>query len=87
MTELSLESPPLLVLPTHPLDEAHAALGRALASVSEAQDLEWVSAAAGVYRSEIAVIEVRVRKLMVAVDWCRDDWQAARSFAWGKGQL
>lgn len=87
MTETAVESPPQLLLPTHPLDYAHAALGRALGALAGARDVEWVSAAAAEYRSEIAEVEVRVRGLMVTVDRCRDDWHRARSIARSLGQL
>lgn len=87
MTELATESLPTLLLPQHPLDEAHEALGRALAALANAQDLDWVSAAAAQYRSELAEVEVRVRRLLVTVDWCCDDWLAARRSAWTLGQL
>ncbi|MFW2512584.1 hypothetical protein ACNI3K_02280 [Demequina sp. SO4-13] len=88
MTDLATESPapaPLL-LPSHPLDEAHATLARALASLAGAQDVDWVSTAAAHYRSELAEMEVQVRRLMVAVDWARDDWHRARTLAWMHGQ-
>ncbi|MDN4480451.1 hypothetical protein [Demequina muriae] len=77
--------PPALLLPIHPLDEAYAALGRALGSLAQAQDLDWVSVAAAQYRSELAEVEVRVRRLTVAVDWCREDWHRARTLAWMHG--
>ncbi|MFW7415391.1 hypothetical protein [Demequina sp. SO4-18] len=79
-------SPPQLLLPAHPLDQAHAAMSRALASLAGAQDVEWVSTAAAAYRSELAEMEVKVRRLMVAVDWARDDWHRARTLAWMHGQ-
>ncbi|MFN3865672.1 MAG: hypothetical protein ACK4MD_03045 [Demequina sp.] len=87
MTALATESPPVLVLPIYPLDHAHAALSRALASLVTAQEVWWVSAAAAEYRSELAEVEVRVRRLLVTVDDCRDDWQRARMAAWSAGQL
>ncbi|WP_062137674.1 hypothetical protein [Demequina aestuarii] len=78
--------PPPLLLPLHPLDEAYAALSRALASLAHARDVDWVSVAAAQYRSELAEVEVRVRRLMVTVDGCRDDWHRARTLAWVHGQ-
>ena len=79
-------SPPALLLPTHPWDEAHAALGRALTSLEQARDLDWVSVAAAQYRSVLAEVEQRVRRLMVTVDGWRDDWHRARALAWVNGQ-
>lgn len=84
--QVGVTAPPQLLLPSHPLDEAHAAMSRALSALAGAQDVEWVSTAAAVYQSELAEMEVRVRRLMVAVDWARDDWQRARSLAWMHGQ-
>lgn len=76
-----------MALPTGALYDAAAALDSARTALARAEDLDWVSTAAAGYRSELAVLHVRLRGLELAVERAQGQWRQARSAALRWGQL
>lgn len=87
MTWTDVTSPPVLLLPTHPLERAAAAIDQARTELLKAQDLEWVSVAADQYRAELSELDIGLSRLAQAVMTCQDEWTYARTAAYNWGQL
>lgn len=87
MTWTDVASPPILFLPSEPLDNAAVALDRARETLLRAEDLEWVSDTAEQYRAELAELDARLAGLARVISNCQLEWRRARIAAWNAGQL
>lgn len=87
MTWTNVTAPPILSLPTQPLDDVAAALESARASLTQAQQLEWVSVAAHAYQVELEQIEQHLAQFAQRVADAQSAWVTARVAARAWGQL
>ena len=87
MTDVPVLTPPVLYLPPHPLAQAEACVEDVRRALAEAERVEWASAAAHGYRTELGSLAASVAALAAAVEHARDRLASARIAAHGRGQL
>ncbi|MFV0633055.1 hypothetical protein [Demequina sp.] len=79
--------PPQLYLPYDALLGARDYVDEAMRALSGAGDVEWVSAAAGRFRTALAVMHGDLNALAADIEYARGRWIQAREAAQRAGQL
>lgn len=87
MTWTDVTAPPILSLPSRPLENAAHALDHARVTLRRAQHAEWSSVLADSYQAELADLDAKLVWLAGLVGDCQHEWARARIAAWGAGQL
>jgi hypothetical protein len=87
MTDVHVQTPPMLYLPPYPLAQAEGCIDEARRALRNARKVEWVSAAADGYRAELATLGASVDALAAAIDHARERLASARWAAHASGQL